>query len=394
MGPRGAAPRRASPMNATAEAGMSPARRPRRRRAALGASALRALTIGVGAATLLALLTIVTFGYLPRYQPDGQTVLDNADFREGFRGWQVDGLVTLDETELGHAILQNLDRTREAYIRRTIPLPAGPTSLRLRADVATSRVEHGREPWQTARVYLVPQTADGRRLWNQPHQLVNLVGTTPRQHFEAIFDVSGTVPEVTLGIELPYTTGRMEIARLGLSIVDERTPFRLAAALLVCGWSLLAFRVTSGLYRSIHIPLVRHWLLATLAVLVIGLFIPALLRQQLIDRLASGFGWRLPDPDAFGHAVVFGLLALLVRIGRPRDPLLVHFSCWLLVGAVAEVLQLLTPDRAPAAGDWLIAAIGSSLGLALGELGLWIRRRLERARRAARPPSLEAEPRD
>ncbi len=380
-------------MNATAEADAYQ-RRTRRRRATLDGDALRALTIWVGAATLLALLTIVTFGYLPRYQPDGRPVLDNADFREGFRGWQIDGLVTLDETELGHAILQNLDPEREVYLRRTIRLPDGPTSLRLSADVETSRVEHGRERWQTARVYLVQQTADGTQLWNQPYQLVNLVGTTPRQHFEAVFDVSGTVPEVTLGIELPFTTGRMEIADLGLAIVDERTPFRLAAALLVCAWSLLAFRVTSGLYRSIHIPLVRHWLLGTLVVLVIGLFMPALLRQQLIDGLATGFGLRLSDPDAFGHAVLFGLLALLVRIGRPRDPLLVHFSCWLLVGAVAEVLQLLTPDRSPAAGDWLIAAIGSTLGLALAEIGLWLQYRLERARKAERPPPPGQEPWD
>ena len=142
---------------------------------------------------------------------------------------------------------------------------------------------------------------------------------------------------MTLGIELPYTTGRMEVANLDLAIVDERTSFRLAAALLVCGWSLLAFRVTSGLYRSIRIALVRSWLLATLAVLVIGVFMPAQLRGQLIDRLATGFGLRLPDPDAFGHAILFGLLALLVRIGRPRDPLLVHLSCWLLVGAATEV---------------------------------------------------------
>ena len=373
-------------MNAAAGADAREGRRARRRREPLNGSALRALTLAVIATTLLALLTIVTFGYLPRYQTDGRSVLDNADFRDGFRGWQVEGLVTLDEAELGHAILQNLDPAHEVSLRRTIPLPAGPTNLRLRADVATSRVEHGREPWQTARVYLVQQTADGSQLWNEPYQLVNLVGTTPRQHFEAVFDVSGTIPEVTLGIELPYTTGLMEVANLDLAIIDERTPFRLAAALLVCGWSLLAFRVTSGLYRSIRIPLVRRWLLATLAVLVIGVFMPAPLRGQLIDRLATGFGWRLPDPNAFGHAIIFGLLALLVRIGRPRDPLLVHLSCWLLVGAATEVLQLLTPDRSPEAGDWLIAAIGTTLGLALAETGLLIRRRLERARKARPPP--------
>ncbi len=385
---------RAPAMNAAAGADAREGRRARRRRQTLDGSGLRALTMAVVATTLLALLTIVTFGYLPRYQADGRSVLDNADFRDGFRGWQVEGLVTLDEAELGHAILQNLEPAGEVYLRRTIQLPDGATSLRLRADVATSRVEHGREPWQTARIYLVQETADGTQLWNRPYQLVNLVGTTPRQHFEAIFDISGAMPKVILGIELPYTTGRMEVANLDLAIVDERTPFRLAATLLVCGWSLLVFRVTSGLYRSIQVPLVRHWLLGTLAVLVIGVFMPAQLRQQLIDGLATGFGLRLADPDAFGHALVFCLLALLVRIGRPRDPLLVHLSCWLLVGAATEVLQLLTPDRSPEAGDWLIAAIGTTLGLALAETGLLIRRRMQRARKAARLPPPGPEPMD
>ncbi len=379
-------------MNAAAGTDARDCRRTRRRRASLNRDTLRALTVAIGLASLLALLTIATFGYLPRYQPDGRSVLDNADFREGFRGWHKGGLVTLDEAELGHAILQNRNPQREVYLRRTISLPAGPTSLRLSADVATSRVEHGAEPWQTARVYLVPQTSDGAELWADSKKLASLVGTTPRQHFEAVFDIVGA-PAVTLGIELPFILGRMDVANLGLEIVDERAPFRLAATLLVCAWSLLAFRVASGLYLSIRIPLVRHWLLGMLTVLVAGLFMPALLRQQLIDQLALGFGMRLADPDAFGRALVFGLLALLVRIGRPRVPLLVHLSCWLLVGAVVAVLQLFTPDGSPEAGDWLIGAIGTMSGLAVAEIGLWVRRRIERARKAARPPPLTSEPR-
>jgi hypothetical protein len=380
-------------MNAAAGAEVEARRRGRRRRAALDRDALRALTVGVGLATLLALLTIATFAYLPRYQTDGRSILGNADFRKGFQGWQIGGLVTLDEGELGHAILENPDPQREVYLRRTIPLPNGPTNLRLSADVATSRVEHGSEPWQTARVYLVQKTPDGAEL-GRPSRLVGLVGTTPRQHFETVFDAAGAAA-VTLGIELPFTTGRMDVAKLDLSIVDERVPFRLAATLLVCGWSLLGFRIASGLYRSIHIPLIRHWLLGMLAVLVAGLFMPTSLRQQLIDRLATGFGLRLPDPDALVHAIIFGLLALLVRIGRPRDPLLVHLSCWLLMGAVVEVLALFTPDRSPEAGGWLVGAVGTVVGLALAEIGLLIQRRLERARVAARPaPPLTSEPRD
>jgi hypothetical protein len=362
----------------------APGRRRARRPGSLERGGLRALMLAIGVAALLALLTIATFAYLPRYQARGHSLLDNADFRDGFRGWRTAGLVTLDEAEVGHAILQNHGPQREVYLRRAISLPRGPISLRLSADVATSQVEHGREPWQTARVSLMPGTSAGTGVREDARNLASLVGTTPRQHFEAVFDFVGA-PEVTLGIELP-TSGRIEIANLDLAMVDERASFRLAAALLVCGWSVLAFRAASGVYRGVRVPLVRHWLVGVLSLLVAALFVPAALRRELIDRLAIGFGIPMPDPDAFGHGLVFALLALLVRIGRPRVPLLVHLACWLLVGAAVEVLQLFAPDRSPDAGSWLISAIGTVLGLAVAEIGLWVRRCVERFGSTTRPP--------
>jgi hypothetical protein len=359
--------------------------RARRRRGSPEPGGLRALSLAIGLAGLLTLLTLATFAYLPRYHPDDRPLLDNADFRDGFRGWQRAGLVTLNEAEVGYAILQNADPQREAYLRRTISLPRGPITLRLSADVATSRVEQGREPWQTARIYLAPRAADGTEIRGDARTLASLVGTTPRQHFEAIFEFAGA-PAVTLGIELPFTSGRMEIAKLDLTLLDERIWFRLAAALLVSGWSLLAFLVASGVYRSVRLPPVRHWLVGVLFVLVAGLFVPAPLRRQLIDHLATGFGVRLLDPDAFGYALVFALLALLVRVGRPRVPLLVHLLCWLLLGAVVEVLQLFAAGRSPETSRWLIGALGTVLGLAVAEIGLRAGRLLERTRGAARPP--------
>jgi hypothetical protein len=367
-------------MSSAADAAGGAARPPRRRRS-LSGGALRALALAVVAGALLALLTIATFLYQPRYEPEGRGVLANADFRAGFEGWQVEGLVTLDETELGRAMLQNWDPARAVFLRQTIALPAGRTSLRLSADIAVRRVERGAEPWHTARVYLVQQTADGRQLWNEDTALADLIGTTERQHFATVFEVPGTVPEVVLGIELPFAVGYMEIANLELAIVEEQPLFRLLATVLVAGWSLLGCWAVHQVYRGIRSPTVRGWLLATVAMLMLGLFMPALYRQALIDALAGGFGLDLPDPDAFGHAVVFGLLALLVRAGRPRDPLLLHLSCWLLVGALTEVLQLFTPDRDPQAADWLADVAGISAGLALAELGLLVQRRLATARK-------------
>jgi len=360
------------------------ATRQRRRRRSLTPAQLRRLGLAVLGGILLTLSTIATFGYLPRYQLPGEPILDNADFRAGFRDWHPVGLVTLDEVELGLVILQNLAPDRITYLRRVIPLPPGRTHVKLSADVATYGVHGGEEAWQTARIYLVQEDPDGRYLWNQPHQLISLVGTTSRQHYAAVFEVPGLSPAVRLGIELPYATGRLEVANLQLEVVEERPVFRLVASVLVAGWCLLVAWIGMRLFGGIRSVTVRAWLLGALAVLGAGLFMPAFLRQHLIDGLASGFGLRLPDPDAFGHALVFGLLALLVRIGRHRDPLLLHLSCWLLAGAATETLQLLTADRNPEAADWLMNALGAAAGLVLAETSLWVQRALEAARQRAR----------
>lgn len=345
----------------------------RGRRAALDRAGLRAIALSVLAATLLTLLTIPTFTHLPRYQLPGRPILENADFREGFEGWEIEGLVTLDDRELGRAILQNRDPERTVYLRRTIDLPLGRTSLRLSADIATSRVQIGEEPWQAARVYLAPETPEGNYATNHPTRLVRLIGSTRRHHFDRIFDLPGGTSRVVLGVELPQTTGNMEVANLELEVVEELPLFRLAATLLVGGWTLLGFWVVARLHRGMG-PAVRAGLTAMIAVGLVALWLPATLRQHLIAGLASGVGLHLADPDGFARALAFALLALLVRLGRPRDSLLLHVSCWLLAGAVAEVWQLFAAGGYPQASHWLTNALAAGLGLGLAEIALALQR--------------------
>jgi VanZ family protein len=336
----------------------------------------RVVVLAVVTTLALILGTIVTFLDLQRYALPGRPVLDNADFGAGFRGWQVEGLVTQDETEAGAVRLQNRNPETPAFLRRTIELPPGRTSLRLAIDVATAGVTPGDEAWKAARVYLVQKTADDRYDWNQPHMLALLTGTTSRQRYEGIFEMPGSVSRAMLGIELAYATGSMRIADLELTRLEELPVFRLAASILVAGWSLLGLWVVEQVYRSIRSSAIRRWLLPAAGALAAGLFMPSLLRQALIDGLGRGLGLELTNPDALGHGLVFGLLALLLRCGRSRDPLGLHLACWLLLAMATEVVQLFTPDRDPEFGDWLVDAIGASLGLLIAELGLRLQRRL------------------
>lgn len=360
-----------------ARAGLS-----RARKEGLDHRQLRAIGLTVVAAAVLTVLTIITFNYLPRYDLPGEPYITNADFRAGFAGWEIGGIVTLDEAEVGVATLQSHSSDDEVYLRREIVLPPGRTSLHLSADVAANQVRRGDEPWQSARIYLVQQAADSTPRWDRPHLLVELVGTVRRHHVEEVFEIPASVDRALLGIELPYATGQLEVGDLRLALLDELPLFRLAATLLVGAWCILAVWAGWQVLRSIKAAKVRTLILLTLAFGVAAAFVPEAARRHIIESLAAGFGLSMLGPDMLAHAALFAVLALLVRCGRPYDPLLLHLSCWLLAGAASEVLQLPVADQAPRLSEWVGDALGAGIGLLLAEVGLWVERRFKPKKRS------------
>lgn len=371
-------------MNTAAETGTQPHQRKFPRLPSLAGPEARAIALPVVATVGLILLTIAAFALVPRYAAHGQPILQNADFTDGFSGWAIDGLITLHESEPGRIVLHNRDPGRSAYLRNTIVLPPGDRHLRLTAEIAADRVKPGSETWQTGRIYLVQVTTDGDYLWQATHHLVQLVGTTLGERVSAVFEVPDTTPSVMLGIELSHATGRLEVGNLQLELVEESTLFRLAATLLIGSWSLLVFWVAIRLYGGIRPTGIRIGLFLAIGLLAAGLLAPALVHSYLTKGLLSAFDLDFVDPDPVGHALIFALPALLVRLGRPRDPWLLHLLCWLLVAVATEILQLFAAGRAPQVADLLMDAIGAGLGLTLVEAGrklwLWIQP-------AAPPPS-------
>jgi hypothetical protein len=346
------------------------------RHAAPGPRQLRAIGHAVLAAAVLSLLTILTFTTLPRYQMPGEPWLDNLDFQHGFEGWETSGIVTLSEDQMGLVHLQNRNPEEPVYLRRILDLPPGGTTLHVAASVAAEQVVRGDEAWHTARIYLVQIAPNGDFLWNLPFKLVDVVGTVSPQRVTEIFEIRGSIDQAMLGIELAYATGQFQVGDITINLLEELPSFRLMATLLVAGWSLLVAWVGWQVLHSMPGQRHRTLLLITLVVLVAGLFMPSTLRHEILNQLTIGIGIGFMSPGALGHLVVFAILALLVRTGRPHDPLLLHISCWVLVAAVTEILQLFTVDRDTSAADWLANVAGASIGLALAELGRAIERRL------------------
>ncbi|HEX6144635.1 MAG TPA: VanZ family protein [Geminicoccaceae bacterium] len=369
------------------EAGVAPGAR-RERSAGLGGRNERQVRLALRVmllAILLILATVVTFTVLPRYQEQGVPVADNLDFSEGFRGWSTSGIITLDETELGHAILQNRDPEAIVHLYRQIELPPGRTHLLVAADVATSQVRAGEEQWHRARIFFAQQAPDGTYLWHLPHDVAQLIGTSARHNVRQIFEISPRVRNALLGIELAHATGMFDVANLRIEALEELPSFRLAATLVVTGWCWLGAWVGFRVLHSIRAPKIRLLLLLTAGLTLFGVFMPGTLRQELQNALAAGLGLYGLDLDAAGHAVFFCALAFLVRWARRRDPLVLHFTSWLLIGIAIEVLQLFTADRETSPLDWVADGLGAAVGLILAESALKLERLLQSPKKKPGP---------
>jgi hypothetical protein len=341
---------------------------------------------GLMAVTLFLILgQVLTFTQLQRHQLPGEPLLESPAFEEDFAGWEVRGEVGLDPDQPGRMVIENSDPEQTVGLSRVIELPPGRRTVRVAARIQTESVYAGIDFWQTARIYLVQLDAAGEADWNQPHNLFLLAGSNPWQDYAGLYDIPGGVDRAELSLELNHATGRFEIEDFQLTLAEERPLFRLAAALLVCCWSLLAFYCGTAIYHSIRDIRIRFWVVVSFAVMIAGIFMPSMFRQQMIDALASGFGLTLGNPDALAHRLVFGTLAFLVRLGRPRDPLLLHFAAWLLLGAATESLQLFTPDRTMQFADWTANVVGVGIGLALAEILPRLVRRFEPKDRSRHP---------
>ncbi len=341
-----------------------PERKERRRRSAK--TSRRGPVFVVIAALVMIAVTLVAFFALQRYQPVGDALLVDPIFSTGFEGWTRQGKVTFDPGRPSAVLLENDDPDSRTFLRRSIDLPEGPTLAYLEATVSTERVVAGDDIWQRARIYLARLNEVGEADWTQPHNLFRLRGTQAPETISQVFPMPADIKEASFSLEMNNATGRMTISDLRLYAVEELQGFRQIELGLMAAWAVLLVVAGGMVFKNIPSTKVRLALGCMIVIFAVGLFMPALSRDALIDRLgipAGGEGGI--EPDMIGHGIVFMIMAFLVRIGRPGDPVWLHLGCWTLIAVASEVLQLFTFDREPSIGDFLVDGLGFVLGLAI-----------------------------
>jgi len=340
----------------------APERKKLRRRSVK--SSQRGFLTLITATVILTTLTLAAFFLLERYQPTGEAMLAEEPFSSGFPAWTKKGDVTLDDP--GKVTLTNDDPESRSFLKRTIDLPDGYTLALLKATVSTEKVAAGKNLWQRARIYFAQLDQDGNADWTQPHNLFRLRGTKSTRTVSQVFPIPSSISQAALGLEMNNATGQMTISDLKLYPVEEQPGFRRIAIFLMVTWAILGLFAAITVFKSIPSSKVRLALGGMLGIFALGLFMPAPVRDALIAALhiPSG-GEEGIEPDMIGHGIVFAIMAFLVRIGRPDDPIWLHLGCWTLIAIASETLQLFTFDRQPSLIDFLVDGVGFLFGLTL-----------------------------
>ena len=349
----------------------APRQRPRARRrsqpvAGAGTSWQRLGILAVLSA-LLVLLTGATFLLMPRYDIQGDPLIAHPAFEDGLAEWKKAGLVSEDKDDPGKVVLESISPEKQTYLQRDIPLPSGDTMVILRAQVQGDEVVVGPEIWDSGRIYLAQLDAAGKPDWGEDHNLFNMNGTTEVRNYRRAFTTPAEIETARLGIELKNATGRLTVTELEVTVVEYKPTFLVAVGCLLLAWSVVVLYTGIKTFSGISSVRIRIWLGIVCALSVVALMLPGGFHDTGTESIGGWLGVDDIDVDAIGHGVMFTVLAFLVRLGRPADPLWLHVGAWILIAIASEVLQLFTFDRDPSIDDLWVDGLGVLLGLALAE---------------------------
>ena len=353
----------------------APQRRPRARRRSkpVGDNGWQWFALLAVLSVILVLFTAATFLLMPRYDTLGDPLVADPAFEEGLSDWAQAGLISHDTDDPGKIVMESLSPEQQTYLRRDFALPSGKTMVILRAQVQGEDVVTGPEIWDSARIYFARLDPAGKPDWSEEHNLFNMNGTTEVRNYIRAFTIPAEFETAQLGIEMKNATGSMTVTQLELTVVEYKTTFMVAVGAMLIAWSIVVLYLGIKTFGGISSVRIKIWLGVVCALSVVALMLPGGFHELGAKSIDAWIGIDNVGVDAIGHGVMFTLLAFLVRLGRPSDPLWMHAGAWVLVAIASEVLQLFTFGRDPSLDDLWVDGIGIVLGLALAEIIVRVR---------------------
>lgn len=321
------------------------------------------------AAVLLTMLTVLNFLVLDRYAVSGAAV---------------------SVLPLEGLMLRNNDP--DGIVRHDVPvaLDAAEGFVAVEAVAEGYDIIAGDRPWHRARIVFLRQSSSGDLIWDLPHVLALLKGNPVRWTFAEVFRGDDRAESLMARLELLKATGTLKVYGMTATPMVEAHGFRAVANALVAGWLALALAATWWVWGKVarrRWLIGLAWLVATPALVLSVLPAKATspvraIAVEAIDLVASkGAGTKekqaAVSANMFsiaksGHVIMFLCVGFFVMLARGRSSFLPVLMLAMGFAGMCEMLQLFSPNRAPAGFDLVLNIASAGTGAVLsGMLLRW-----------------------
>jgi VanZ family protein len=313
----------------------------------------------VGVAVLLVVLTLLNFFVLDRYVASGNAV------------------AVLPDAQL---VVTNDDPA--AIVRHDLPIALDGVNgfVEVVAVAEGFDIAPGNRPWHRGRIVFLREGAEGDLLWDVPHVVALLKGNPIRWTFAQVFRGDERAGSLLARVEMLKATGTLKVYSLTATPMAEAHGFRAAANGLTAGWLVLALATTFWCWQRVR---QRRWLIAVawlvatpalvLSVLPAKATSPArAVAVEAIDLVSSENASTKEKEAAVsanmfsiaksGHVIMFFCVGFFIMLARGHAPFLAILLLAVGFAGLCEMLQLFSPNRAPAGFDLMLNTVSAGVG--------------------------------
>lgn len=323
-------------------------------------------------AALTAVVNIVT----DRYEPIGEELLANPDFRQGLSGWTGQSDQAKATTTEDCLLIENNNPAKSIGLNQILPVKQTEYPLLLQGAIRTENITPGKQEGNQARVLITGLDTNGKWLPGL-RVAMQMNANTDWTRFSTIFHIPAGADTLLLRVELNHATGKLFTKDLSLHMAQESQWYALAKWPILCGWAFFLLVLARPYFL---IP--RRNLPLSLLVLGVGLLILAgaivpgpdkeILARYLIVMIHDLGGFsaaHLPlDITKIGHFFGFLLLGLLSYLCFDQESPAKIFLDITLLAATSECLQFFAVERTPLFNDVMIDSLGGLLGIVIAAI--------------------------
>ena len=344
---------------------------------------------------LLVVVTFCTISFIGRYEQVAAVCCGQAD------GWQSRGqgsIKTVDGVTVLH--LTSPDTRTGARMYQTLSEPLAGKRIQLQAQVQARGVQAGAKPWNKARLLLV-QYREGKPRYDVGHVAAALDGSTDWQTVDKVFTIAPDTDECRVVAQLSRSSGEFTVKGLSLYEVRETVFYGWAKLFVRGAWIVFVVCLFLPYLRKKNLLLEQLPVLLTVGAILIGTSLPAPIKNDWKQRAETtlakvfagdeGGGYTVApkvkdnqrqksikkrpmpaekktgverlDLTKAAHFMLFGLLALLLKMTSPSRPTRLLLFDLFMLACATELSQFFIDDRSPLISDIIIDMAGGLTGL-------------------------------